>query len=269
MFRNYLKTGLRSLWRNKIISSINVVGLALGISCSLLIMLWIQDEKSIDGFHHNGAQLYTIMERQYRDGKTDAFFGGPGMLADEMKRVLPDVQFASNFAWNELKTFEANNKIIKENGNHAGSDFFKMFTYPLLQGNADNSLQSIADIAISKKMAEEFFGSADSAMGKTIRYQNNKDLKITAVFDNLPENSTAQFDYLLSWQSFLQDNAWAKDWSNNGPQTYLMLRNGTDPEVFEKKINRFLDNYNMEQTPRSYSRLGIERYGDVYLHSNF
>jgi putative ABC transport system permease protein len=269
MFRNYLKTAFRSLWRNKTISSINVLGLALGITCSLLIMLWINDEKSVDGFHKNGAQLYSVIERQYRDGKADAFFGGPGMMADEMKRVLPDVQYASNYAWNQLKTFEANNKIIKENGNHAGGDFFKMFSYSLLQGNANTALRSISDIAISKKMAEEFFGSPAAAIGKTIRYQNNKDLKITAVFDNLPENSTAQFDYLLSWQSFLQDNAWAKDWSNNGPATYLMLRKGTDPEVFERKISRFLDNYNKDQTAHSYSRLGMIHYSDVYLNSNF
>ena len=107
------------------------------------------------------------------------------------------------------------------------------------------------------------------AIGKTIRYQNSKDLKITAVFDNVPKNSTAQFDYILNWQSFLEDHGWAKDWTNNGPSTYIMLREGTDANAFEKKITRFLDNYNKEQTPRSYIRLGIQRYGDIYLHSNF
>ena len=87
----------------------------------------------------------------------------------------------ANYAWNELSTFEVNNKIIKEDGNHAGQDFFKMFSYPLLQGNAITALQTPADIAISKKMAEEFFGSPAEAIGKTIRFQNNKDLK-----DNWP-----------------------------------------------------------------------------------
>ncbi|MEJ7678099.1 MAG: hypothetical protein WKG06_09590 [Segetibacter sp.] len=73
-----------------------------------------------------------------------------------MKKVLPEVEYATNYAWNELSTFEANNKIIKEDGNHAGQDFFKMFTYPLLQGNAATALQAPLDIAISKKMAEDF-----------------------------------------------------------------------------------------------------------------
>ncbi|MEP7376969.1 MAG: ABC transporter permease [Chitinophagaceae bacterium] len=269
MFENYLKTALRNLWKNKAFSFINVMGLALGLACSLLIMLWVNDEYKVDAFHQNGSQLYSVIERQYRDGEVFAFLGGPGVMADEMKKVLPEVQYATNYAWNQLSTFEANNRIIKEDGNHAGPDFFKMFTYPLLEGNAITALQSPYDIAISKKMAEQFFGSPAEAIGKTIRYQNNKDLKINAVFDNLPSNSTAQFDYVLNWQLFLEGNGWAKDWTNNGPQTFLMLREGTDAKSFEKKIERFLDKYNNEQTTHSYIRLGMQRYGDIYLHSRF
>jgi putative ABC transport system permease protein len=269
MFKNYLKTALRNIWRNKSFSVINIMGLALGLACSLLILLWVNDEYSIDAFHKHGNRLYSVYEKQIRDGQVDAFHGSPGVLADEMKRVLPQVQYATNYAWNNLETFEANNKIMKEDGNYAGQDFFKMFTYPLLQGNAVTALQSPVDITISKKMAEDFFGSPEEAIGKTIRYQNKKDLKITAVFDNLPKSSSVQFDYIINWQLFLENNRWAKEWGNNGPGCYIMLREGTDAEAFEKKTARFLDNYNKEQTAHSYIRLGIERYGDVYLHSNF
>jgi putative ABC transport system permease protein len=269
MFKNYFRTALRNLWKNKGFSLINIMGLALGLACSLLIMLWVNDEYHIDAFHKNKSQLYSVYQRVYRDGDVDAWHGGPGMMADEMKRVLPEVRYATNYAWNNLYTFEANNKIIKESGNYAGQDFFKMFSYPLLEGNAITALQSPLDIAVSKKMAEEFFGSAEEAIGKTIRYQNHKDLKITGVFDNVPKNSTAQFDYILNWQTFLEDNEWAKDWTNNGPTCYIMLREGTDAKAFEKKIARFLDTYNKEQTPHFYRRLGIERYSDVYLHSGF
>lgn len=269
MFKNYLKTAFRNLWKNKAFSVINIMGLALGLACSLIIMLWIIDEYNVDAFHKNGQQLYSVYEKQYRDGEVDAFHGGPGVMADEMKRVMPEVQYAVNIDWSNLNTFEAGDKIIKENGYHAGKDFFKMFTYPLLEGNAINALETPSDIAISKKMAEEFFGSPAEAIGKTIRCQNEKDLKITAVFDNVPLNSTIQFDYIMNWQSFLEVNTWAKDWTNNGPPCYVMLRAGTDAKAFENKISKFLDNYNKEQTKRSYIRLGVERYGDIYLHSNF
>src|ERR1700746_3747682 len=112
MFKNYLKTALRNLWKNKVFSFINIMGLALGLACSLLIMLWVNDEYHIDAFHQYGSRLYSVYEKQYRDGHVDAFYGTPGILADEMKRVMPEVQYATNYAWNELKTFEANNKVI-------------------------------------------------------------------------------------------------------------------------------------------------------------
>ncbi len=269
MIKNYFKTAWRNLWKNKTFSLINVMGLALGLACSLLIILWVKDEYRVDAFHKKGTQLYSVYEKQFRDGVVDAFHGGPGIMADEMKKVLPEVQYATNYAWNELRTFEANGKIIKESGNHAGEDFFKMFTYPLLAGNAITALQSPSDIAISKKMAEQFFGSPAEAIGKTIRYQNERDFKINAVFDNLPKNSTAQFDYILTWQNFLEGNSWAKDWTNNGPACYIMLREDADVKAFREKIDRFLDNYNKEQTEHSFIRLGIERYSDIYLRSNF
>ena len=269
MFKNYLKTALRNLWKSKVFSFINIMGLALGLSCSLLIMLWVNDEYNVDAFHKNGSQLNSVYEKQYRDDGVSAFFGSPGVMADEMKRVLPEVEYATNSSWDQLSAFEANNKIIKENGKYAGVDFFKMFSYPLLEGSAITALQNPDDITISKKMAEDFFGSPSAAIGKTIRYQNATDFKVAAVFDNVPQNSSLQFDYILNWQYFLQTEDWAKDWTNNGPSCYIMLREGTDAKAFEARITKFLDAYNKEQTKHSYIRLGMERYGDVYLHSNF
>lgn len=269
MFKNYFKTALRDLWKNKVFSIINILGLALGMACSLLIVLWVYDEYSEDAFHKNGEQLYGVFERQYNKGVVDAYFATQGLMPEEMKRTLPEVEYAAGYAWNQLSTFEANSKILKENGNYAGADFFKMFSYPLLSGNTTTALQSPLDISISKKMAEDFFGSPANAMGKTIRYEHKKDLKVTSVFDNVPKNSTAQFDYIINWQTFLENHEWVKDWTNNGPLTYLMLRKGTNPKVLEAKISRFNDSYNKQQTANYYTRLGIQRYDNIYLHSSF
>ncbi len=259
MIKNYLLVALRNLRRNKVFSFINILGLALGMACSLLILLWVNDERNMDRFNKNTEQLYSVYERQYYDSKIDAFHATPGILADEMKRVLPEVQYASGLAWEDLSTFQAGDKIMKESGNHAGADFFKMFSYKLLAGNAANSLNSPVSIAISRKMANDFFRSPQAAIGKTIRYANQKDFTVKAVFENVPENASEKFDYIINWQSFLDEQPWAKEWGNNGPRTLLMLCAGTDPVTFEKKIVHFLDNYNKEQSKGFRIQLGIQR----------
>src|SRR5437762_2547633 len=131
-------------------------------------MLWVQDEKSVDAFHANGKYLYQVYERNYFDGKIDAGYSTQGLLAEELRRVVPEIQYASGFEYASApgsgSTFEAGEKIAKMNGLFAGEDFFKMFSYPLLQGNATTALNEPGGVAISKHMAEYFFGDAEKAI---------------------------------------------------------------------------------------------------------
>jgi putative ABC transport system permease protein len=269
MFKNYLTVAIRNLWKNKTFSGINLLGLALGMGCSLLILLWVEDERSIDAFHANKTRLFTIYERQYYDGKTEAGYMTPGVLADELKRVMPEVQYACGYAWNNKSTFSVGDKIMKQEGNYAGTDFFKMFSYKLLNGTLQSALATPASMAISRKMAQDFFGSPQAAMGKTIRYENRKDFTVTAVFENLPESASQKFDFLINWKAWLDGNEWAKDWGNNGPYTFIMLRPDADPAKVNAKIARFLDSYNKDQSKSFYIRLGMQRYDQMYLHGHF
>src|SRR5690349_4521673 len=203
MIKNYFKTAWRNIIRNKRFSIINIMGLALGLTCSLMIMLWVNDEKSVDAFHANGKYLYQVYERNYFDGKVDASYPTQGLLAEELKRVVPEIQYASGFEYasapGSSSTFEAGEKIAKMNGMFAGEDFFKMFSYPLLQGGVSGALKEPGTIAISKNMAEYFFGDAPHAINKTIRFENNEELRVSAVFDNVTSNSSLQFDFLRTW----------------------------------------------------------------------
>ena len=141
-------------------------------------------------------------------------------------------------------------------------------SYPLVKGNARNALSSPLDICISEKMAIAFFGSADAAYGKTIRFENKKDLKVSGVFSNLPDNASAKFDCLINWPTFLDENSWARDWGNSGPNALIMLRKGSDPALVAKKITHFLDAYT--KPSEHYRReLGMQRFGDSYLHGEF
>jgi ABC-type antimicrobial peptide transport system permease subunit len=269
MLKNYLLVALRNIRKNKIFSAINILGLALGMTCSLLILLWVRDEEGMDSFHKNGARIYSVYERQYYDGKIESGHYTPGLLPDEMKRKIPEIEYSSGFAWKDLNTFSVGDKILKEEGNHASTDFFKMFSYPLIEGNAETALSTPVSIALSRKMANDFFGSPKEAFGKTIRFDNRQDLRVSAVFENVEAYSSEKFDYLINWHSFLEDNPWAKEWGNNGPKTLIQLRKDASPTLVENRITHFLDDLNKEQSAGFRVQLGMQLFGDLYLHSNF
>lgn len=270
MIKNYFKVALRNLWKNKSFSAINILGLALGMICSLLIFLWVNDEKSMDSFHAEKDRLYNIYERQYYDGKVEGGFYTPGLLAQEMKKAYPEVEAAADYQfWDEQNTFQVGDKIVKEKGSAASDDFFKLFSFNLIKGNKDLALTEPANIVLSKTMAEKFFGSSDVAMGKTIRCENRKDYTVAGVYEDMPRNSSIKFEYLISWKAYVEDNPWLRDWGNNSPATTVLLKKGTDPEAFKKKITKFLDGFNKAQDKSFRIELGIFPFSQIYLHSNF
>jgi putative ABC transport system permease protein len=272
MIKNYFKIAWRVLVRNKAFSLINIMGLALGLACSLLIFLWVQDERNVDAFHSNGKYLFQVYERQYYDGKVEASYPTQGLLAQELKKVIPEIEYASGYehaaAPGAQSTFEAGKKIIKMNGAFAGEDFFKMFSYHLLQGNTQTVLTTKEGIAISRKMAENFFGSAQNTIGKIIRYENKEDLLVTAVFENAPANSSQQFDFVRSWVAYIKENGWVHNWGNASPDTYVQLRKDADPLKVEAKIKDFIYLY-QQKDPSFIMELGLQSYSDKYLHNVF
>jgi putative ABC transport system permease protein len=269
MIRNYFLVAWRNMTKNKAFSTINILGLGLGIACSLMIMLWVQDERNIDGFHANGKQLYQVYERAYFDGKIDANYSTQGMLATELKKQIPEIKYAAGLEWNEESTLEAGGKINKMSGRFAGVDFFSMFSYPLLQGTAQTALTTPDGIAVSRKMAEYFFGSAEKAMGKTIRFENSQDLPVTAVFENVPANSSQKFDFLRSWQAFEKENArWIYNWGNTDPVTFVQLHPDADPAKVESKIKDFVYRYK-EKSQGFVIELALQPYTEKYLNSRF
>jgi putative ABC transport system permease protein len=272
MIKNYFKIAWRNLIRNKAFSAINILGLALGLACSLMIMLWIQDERSIDGFHANGNQLYQVYERQYYDGKVKASYPTQGLLAEELKENIPEVQYASGMDYasqpGTSNTFQAGDKINKMQGSFAGADFFSMFSYPLLQGTAKTALNTPEGIAISRRMAEYFFENPAKAIGQTIRFDNKEELQVTAIFENIPANSSQQFDFLRSWIDYVKQNDWVHNWGNTSPSTFIQLRAGADPVKVAAKIKDFIYNYTTKDKS-AVTELGLQSYPEKYLYSTF
>ncbi|HVU53636.1 MAG TPA: ABC transporter permease [Puia sp.] len=268
MLKNYLIVAFRNLTRNKAFSAINILGLALGLTCSLFIALWVHDERSMDQFNVHSDRLYALYQRQHTGGIIKTQYNQQGIMADEMKRVLPDVQYASGVTRNEVNTFEANSKILKEDGIYAGEDFFTMFTYPLLEGDKASVLSQSPNIAISRKMATDLFGGPHAAIGQPLRINNGLTMKITGVFENVPDNASNGFDYVINWKFFLKGHEHMQSWGNTGVFCFIKLKEGADPAKFGKEVSHFLDKYN-HYSKGYWVELGAQRWDEMYLHNRF
>ena len=116
MIKNYLKVAWRNLFRNKFFSAINILGLALGMACSLLILLWVQNEAGMDAFHKNNPYLFTVYEKQYYDHKVVGQYNTPGVLPAELKKQIPEIEYATGLGFNNKNTFKVGDKILKIEG---------------------------------------------------------------------------------------------------------------------------------------------------------
>ena len=272
MLKNYLTVAFRTLWKSRSFSGLNILGLSLGIACSLLILLWVRDERSVDGFHANKSRLFVVYGRGISPDKVRAGYDTQAPLGDELKKTIPEVGMAVTIDWDDEFTFRGNDKTIKAKGGYTGADFFRMFTFPLLAGNAAGALNGPADIAISKTLAGKLFGSAAAAMGKTVRRDLQdqwKNFTVRAVFDDMPANSSLQFEFLINWQAFYAEHPWMQRWDNSGPMTVVLLKAGSDPVRVAAKLRRLPDKHNPAPTPGYREELMLQPFDEMYLHGSF
>ncbi|MFN3382246.1 MAG: ABC transporter permease [Runella zeae] len=264
MFSNYFKIALRNLQKNKAFSAINILGLALGMACSLIIMLWVQDEVAMDSFHENGPRLYRVMENQFYSGKIETYASTPGILAENIVKDIPEIEKASQMLWEEEPLFTVGNNFDKEKGRYVQGDFLNMFSFKLDKGDARTALKRPDGVVISKKLADKYFPNQD-ALGKTIRIDSKDDMMVTGILAEIPKNSSLKFDFLMSYDRWHKTNGWAKEWGNNGPRCYVMLVKGASLEKVNAKIKKYIKTKNKD----SNVELFLQSYQESYLYSNW
>ncbi len=212
MLRNYLTIAFRNLIRYKGFSTVTILGLSVGMTMMLLIGLWIQDEWQVDAFHKDSQHLYRVMTRAYPgDGRVEAYAHTQGLLYEELQRKVPEAVQACALSWETKTTFTVGDQTTMESGRFASEDFFRLFSFPLVQGTAATALSSPAGIVISADLACKYFKLPEAAIGKSLLVDNRKVFQVTAVFANTPENSSLRFDYVLPWVELLEYNPWLKD----------------------------------------------------------
>lgn len=272
MIRNYLIIAMRNLTRNKWISCINLLGLALGMACFIAIFLWVQDELSFDSFHSNDNSLYRVAEILSYSGNTAHVARTPAALGPALIEEMPEVLNAMRlFPAPSLMVAHGDQKFYEDGVIFACPSILEMFTFPVLKGDGNIALQNVSSVVITQETAQKYFGDTDP-LNKRLFVNNKYDFIVSAVIRNVPDNSQLQFDIILPFKALVtlaEDVGirWGnvlENWGINFVFTYIQTADAADQTVIEDKIqNCFQDHSGIESI-----RLYLQPMRDIHLHSN-
>ncbi|PZX55620.1 ABC transporter permease [Algoriphagus chordae] len=269
MLKHHLLLIYRNLRKDKSTFLINLIGLSTGLASVLLIFLWVNDELQIDKFYASDAQLYQVMENVDQAGGLITRQTTAGPTAQALEDDFPEVESAvtafSNYITGSILSFDTHD--IEAKKLYASAEFFKLFPYKITQGNKDEIKSQPNTIVISESLAEKLFGSVENALGKTVEFDHKEDLAVSGVFEDVPTASSMQFDFVMSFEDFREENEWVESWGNTAPSTFVLLREGTDIAEFNAKIKDYVKTKTEgEITHRSQF---ITKFSDVYLNGSY
>jgi putative ABC transport system permease protein len=243
MFRNYLKIAWRSMLKDKVFSFINILGLSIGIAVCMMISLFIMNEFSFDRFHKNSDRIYRVTRGFTANGKQSSVSYlswpyGPALLNDFKGEILKAVRVNPN---DDL--VKANNKSFHEmHVLDVDSDFFGLFSFPLLRGNAATVLKQPNDVVLTETTAKKYFGTIDDAMGKTILMDKTLPLKITGIAKDVPSNSHLTFDVVMPLRT-PKNTPTTEQWVSNGLFTYVLLDKNASMQSVQRRLPQFVNKY--------------------------
>jgi putative ABC transport system permease protein len=237
MYKYLLRIIFRNLVKRKVFSLINISGLAVGMACAVLIMLWVQHECSYDRFHKNADRLYRVVFTNAQ--KEFHGYYQPGPLAEYLKTNFPEIVQTTNFSDMQWKlSYGAQGFFCI--GSHVDPAFFEMFTFPLIAGNTRTVLEDPYSIVISEPLAQKMFGQSDP-IGKILKLNDDTDLNITGVFAEIPKTSHIQFDFVMPYEIA---PSWMKMWDRKCVQTYVLVRDDCPLAELDQKIYGVMNEHN-------------------------
>jgi predicted permease len=264
----------RSFKRFRSTFVINLIGLSSGLASALLIYLWVNDELRMDKFHEKDSRLYHVMESHMQNDGWNTMIETAGPVADALAADMPEVEYTAALApptWAGFDRFvlTANERNIRATGQYAGKNYFNIFSYKLIQGDADQVLTDKNSIVISEDVAMKLFNGKDNVVGKTIEFQHEREFIVSGVFENIPAASSTRFDFVLSFDFFTDIKPWAGEWNSSGPHVYVVLREGTDVNTFNQKIENFVAAKTNAKSDPTRRRMFLASYADNYLYGNY
>ncbi|MGC4035826.1 MAG: ABC transporter permease [Chitinophagaceae bacterium] len=284
MFKNNFKIAWRNLLKDRQFTLLNLIGLSTGLACTLLIFLWVNDELHVDKFNEKDNRLYQILKTAPNsDGTVSTFDGSQGMLAEELVKSYPEIEYAVPVRKErEAGILSVGDKHIKASWQFASKDFFKIFSYSLIDGNRSNPIADQYGVLLSDKLAKKLFNTTSDLIGKTITWSPGGEFKglytINGVFEAPPSNATNQFDLIFNYSLYAEKEMGTMsdidNWGSNSVSTYLLLRKGTDIEKFSSKIKDFTK-AKIKSIPNSEGLLKwegdllLQKYSDRYLYNRY
>lgn len=264
MFKNYLRTSLRNIKKDKGYSFLNIAGFALGITFFILIALYVQYELSFENHYEKADSIYRVVRDRYAHT--------PSPLGPAIKENFLEVEASAQLLQSRKKLVSYQDKHFLEGTFYwAGPDIFKIFTIPFVQGNPETALQDPNSIVLSEDAAHKYFGS-ENPMGKTLTILDRADYIVTGVFSNMPANSHFTMDIVAPFMDYFKlhdDDVYG--WGGNFSYTYVLLGEGTSPAQLEEKIQSVITTPLFERAgypPPTELWFHLQNIKDIHLHSH-
>lgn len=274
MFRNYIKIAFRNLMKHKTFSFINIVGVAVGLACFLLLALYVKDELVYDRYNTKADRIYRV---------TRTFLSSEGVATLKLAQLAPPFAplIRQDFPEVEEVLRTLDEDALIRYGEHAfherdiffaESNIFKVFDFQVVAGNASYALANPFSMMLSRPMAEKYFGR-ENPIGKTVRLENQFDLTVTGVFEPLPSQSHFHPSFLVSFNTFNDSRVYGAEqlrtnWGNNSFNTYLLLKPNVDPQRVEKAFPAFQDKHVPGGKASTWSVLNLQKLADIHLRSH-
>ena len=269
MLKNYFRVTVRNLFKNAVYSVINITGLAIGLVCSILILLWVADELSYDRFIPKNDRLYQVWVNADFDSKTNSWRSVPLPTYEAMKTADHNIVNTVVCDWGFEHLLTVGEKGIYKRGYYVSEEFLEMFEFPLVQGDAASVLDDPSSIVISQSTAIALFGNEDP-INKVIRIDNSDDLKVSGVIEDVPGNSSFEFDILIPWKYRERVNEWVRDnkdnWGNYSFQVFIELNDAKNEKVVEDNVKELLKENGQDDIERAFFLYPMTRWR---LYSTF
>jgi putative ABC transport system permease protein len=264
MLRNYIKIAIRNLLRHKAFSFINVTGLSIGMACSILILLWVQDEFSYDKFHEDSERMFRITASLSDLDIRAAVTSAP--MSPAIKSEVPQIEGSIRTTGNSTELFQVGEQMFEERRVlFADSNFLQFFTFPLISGDPATALQKPESILITEATAKKYFGE-ENALGKTIRRNHQSDFTVTGILANVPENSHLKFDFVIPIAVIGRDNF---EWDNFNYYTYVKVHESSLAPIELKNLEQRILNIYKAHESRLKVGFELQPITRIHLYSKF